>query len=100
MKSPLLFILLISSLLLPLALSSDCYAWSVTKRAKYMEVVPTLLYYDHVDWINLDPTKSCSFKTYEASMVKRYSTDVVITYQKFLQNGMTCELDATVNSYN
>ncbi len=69
-----------SALLLNLGTTTDCFAWSVTKRADYIEVLPLLLYYDHVNWINLDATKTCTYKTFEATFLKFYSNDFSASY--------------------
>ena len=55
-------VLLISVMLLSMinyTLAADCYAWSFTKKAPYQELLPSVFFYDHVKWINLDPGKSC-----------------------------------------
>ena len=81
MKRTLMQLFLFLSLLCSYSFATDCFAWSITKRASTMEILPTLIYYDKVDWINLDATKTCSFKTFEAVMIKTYSSDISITYQ-------------------
>ena len=65
------------------ATASDCYGWSITKRAKFMELLPQLLFYDKVNWINLDPSRSCTFKTYEAVFIQLLSPNLQATYQTY-----------------
>ena len=51
----------------------DCFGWSVTRRVNYLEIVPMLLYFDHVDWINLDPGYTCTFKSTQSVFLELYS---------------------------
>ncbi len=68
------------------ARSVDCFGWSWTKRSSYMEMLPQLLYYDKVDWINLDPGRTCTFKTTEAVFVQLLHKNLTATYQVYKEN--------------
>ena len=91
MKALLLLLQLTTLLvLLPLRSSaSDCFGWSITKRANYMELLPQLLYYDQVNWINLDPNRTCTFKTYEAVFVQLLNKNLSASYQVFREDSQT-----------
>ena len=65
-------VLMLSMILIESVLSVDCFAWSWTKRASYVEFLPQMVYFDQVDWINLNPTRSCTFKSTEAVFLKLY----------------------------
>ena len=78
MRDNLLLLLLLS--LLPLSQAVDCFGWSVTKRVSYMEVLPQLLYYDEVNWINLDAQRSCTFKSKQDVFLKLYGKDLTASY--------------------
>jgi len=52
----------------------DCYDFSVTTlNSTYMEVLPTMLYYGHTDWMTLNPYSNCGFYTYGDVFIKTYS---------------------------
>ncbi len=69
--------------------ASDCFGWSITKRANYMELLPQLLYYDQVNWINLDPNRTCTFKTYEAVFLQLINKNLTASYQVYRENSQT-----------
>ena len=78
---------MMSSILLFLSISYieyvhavDCFGWSWTKRASYVELLPSMIYFDQVDWINLNPTRSCTFKTTEAVFLKLYDKKLTASY--------------------
>ena len=75
--------------------ATDCFGWSFTKRANYMEMLPSLLYYDQVNWINLDPSRACTFRTYEAVFLSLLSPDLTAQYQVYKKpESGKCELQA------
>lgn len=80
MKGSTILQLLMVASMVSLGSTTDCFAWSVTKRADYLEVLPLILYYDRVNWINLDATKTCTYKTFEATFLKFYSNDLSASY--------------------
>ncbi|TNV86459.1 hypothetical protein FGO68_gene16457 [Halteria grandinella] len=59
-------------------MATDCFSWSVTKRVNYMEVLPLMIYYDQINWINLDPQQTCTFRTYEAVFLKTFSSNLTL----------------------
>lgn len=73
----------------------DCFGWSVTKRVNYLEVLPMMMYYDHVNWINLDPLKTCTFKTFEAVFLKTFSSNLIVSYQPYKEVDFKCALEST-----
>lgn len=79
----------------PLTQAADCFGWSVTKRVNYLEVLPLMIYYDHVNWINLDSRSACTFKTYEAVFIKTTSPDLVVSYQTYKEKDFLCTLNTT-----
>ena len=97
-RSSIIHLLLLLSLV-KFSSTADCFGWSTTKRASYSEVLPLLLYFDSVNWINLNPTASCNFKSYGAVFLKFYSSDLSATYQKYQKSGTTCTLDSTSYTY-
>ena len=48
--------LIIAAVLLSSVLATpDCYDFSVTQvKQNYLEILPTFLYFNHVDWLLLD----------------------------------------------
>ena len=72
--------------------ASDCFAWSITKRASYMELLPQLLYFDQVNWINLDPSRTCTFRTQEAVFVELLNPNLTATYQTYMGGSGRCSL--------
>ena len=58
-------------------------------------MLPELLYYDQVNWINLDPTRTCTFSTYESVFVEMYSTSLQASYQTYNRNGAKCILNTS-----
>ncbi len=70
----------------------DCFGWSVTKRVSYLEVLPLLLYYDQVNWINLDPNRTCTFRTTEAVFLQLYSANLTASYQEYRSENFQCKL--------
>ena len=94
--------LIIAAVLLSSVLATpDCYDFSVTQvKANYLEILPTLLYFNHVDWMLLDPGQNCAFYTYGDVFFKAYDADVVAIYFKFTKgSGLTCTLDATIADF-
>ena len=76
------------------AKATDCFSWSVTKRAEYLDVLGSLMYYDMINWINLDASKTCSFSAYGDTNVKFFSNDLTATYQEFYKaDDLSCTLD-------
>ena len=74
----------------------DCFGWSVTRRVNYLEVVPMLLYFDHVDWINLDPGYTCTFRTNQAVFLQLYSSNLTASYQEYkYSDDFVCALNTT-----
>ena len=71
---------LVLAVLIPSGISADCFGWSITKRASYMELLPQMLYYDKVNWINLDPNRTCTMKVTEAVFLKLYNSNMVASY--------------------
>ncbi len=98
MKSVICLTLLIALTLLPESSAVDCFGWSYTKRVRYLEVLPMLLYYDKVNWINLDPSRTCTFKTHEALFLKLYTSDITATYQPYKEVGVKCQLDTNTTA--
>ena len=60
--------------------ASDCFSWSVTKRANYLEILGASMFYDQINWINLDAAKTCSFSTYGDASLRFYSNDLSASY--------------------
>ena len=87
---------LLSVTLLPQSASAvDCYGWSVTKRVSYLEILPMLIYYDQINWINVDPSRTCTFRTTEAVFMKLSSSDLVVSYQPYKEVNFKCTLQTT-----
>lgn len=62
----------------------DCYDFSVTrKRADFMEFLPLVMFYNKVDWLELDAGQNCAFYTYGNVHFKSYNSSVVGIYFKF-----------------
>ena len=62
----------------------DCYDFTVTKLKKdYMEIVPLMAYYNHVDWLTLEANSNCAFYTYGNVFFKSYSEDLSAIYFTF-----------------
>lgn len=95
MKPTLLCLLL----LLPLALAGDCFTWRVSKKSPYLELLPTAVFYDQVDWINLDPSASCTVNTFGDSVVRFYSGELSAKYQKYKFGKDGCTLEPTSYTY-
>ena len=67
--------LLFASLLLILRVTAtpDCYDFSVSNlRDDYFEVLPKLLFYGQVDWLELQSGRNCAFYTYGDVFFKSY----------------------------
>ena len=73
-------VLFLSMSLIKEVKSVDCFSWSWTKRSSYVEILPQMVYFDQVDWINLDPTRSCTFKSTEAIFLKLYDKKLSASY--------------------
>ena len=95
LKTALYLTALLSVTLLPQASAVDCFGWSVTKRVNFMEMLPMLLYYDQINWINLDPSRTCTFRTTEALFMKLYTSDLVVSYQPYSEKNFKCTLQTT-----
>ncbi len=55
-----------------------------------------LIYYDQINWINLDPSRTCTFRTSEAVFMKLYASDLLVSYQLYKEVDFKCVLqDAT-----
>jgi hypothetical protein len=81
MKAPLILALLFASQVIA---TPDCYDYSVTrKRTDYMEFLPLVMFYNKVDWMELDPGQNCAFYTYGDVFFKSYNTSVVGIHFKF-----------------
>ena len=78
--------------LMQTAQATDCFGWSWTKRASYMEMLPQLLYYDKVDWINLDPGRTCTFFSTEAVFLLLINKNLTATYQTYKDTSGRCRL--------
>jgi hypothetical protein len=81
MKAP----LIIASLLLALVgATPDCYDFTVTQVKKnYLEILPELIYFGHVDWLMLDAGQNCAFYTYEDVWFKAYDPQISGIYFTF-----------------
>ena len=60
-----------------------------------MEVLPLVLYYDQINWINLDPQRTCTFRTTEAVFMKMYTSDLIVSYQPYKEVNFKCTLQNT-----
>ena len=56
-----------------------------------MELLPQLLFYDQVNWINLDPSRTCTFRTYEGVFVELMNPNLTATYQSFKEQASTAK---------
>ena len=57
-----------------------------------MEMLPQLLYYDKVDWINLDPGRTCTFYSTEAVFLLLINKNLTATYQTYKDSMGKCSL--------
>ncbi len=77
----------------------DCFGWSVTRRVNYLEIVPMLLYFDKVDWINLDPGFTCTFKSTQSVFLQLYSANLTASYQVYeYGDNFACKLNQTMGA--
>ncbi len=53
-----------------ISLQTDCLSWGVTKRADYLEILPLLMYYPRINWININPSSSCTVLASTNTLVK------------------------------
>ena len=90
---------LIALSLLQTVQAVDCFGWSWTKRASYMEMLPQLLYYDKVDWINLDPGRTCTFFSTEAVFLLLINKNLTASYQTYRDSSGKCTLQGTSKPY-
>ena len=78
----------------------DCYDFSVTTlNSTYLEVLPTMLYYGHTDWMTLNSFSNCGFYTYGDVFIKTYSSQASAIYFVFKKKiGSTvCTLNSTMH---
>ena len=61
----------------------DCFSWTVTKRANYIEILPALMYWPKITYMMLDSQASCSFIAKRDAFANSYSSQIVSTYQGY-----------------
>ena len=95
------FTFLMSALFYHAAATPDCYDFTVTKIDRnYLEMLPLMMYYNHVDWLTIQGNSNCAFYTYEDVFFQSYDPNVSGVYFKFIKGtSLSCTLDNTMYTY-
>ncbi len=94
--------LAILSLFVAAALATpDCYDESVSRKVPgYMDVLPSLLYYGQVDYMEIDAGANCAYYTYRDTLFRSYSSSITGIYFVFYKgDDYQCNLDNSLESY-
>ena len=95
-KLSILALLVVSALATP-----DCYDESVSRRVPgYMDVLPSLMYYGQVDYMEIDAGANCAYYTYRDTLFRSYSESITGIYFVFYKSDdYQCVLDNNLENY-
>ena len=99
MKATLILAAILASSVLA---TPDCYDFTVTQlRKDYTEILPLMVYYNHIDYLTIDPGANCAFYTYGNTFFKSYNTSIVGIHFNFMKgSNLQCTLDNTLRTFS